>query len=174
MMTNQKRREGRVAIAQDVINRIYADSIKIKTDNGYVVGIEDMQFNKRDESVISKEDCNLITKSCSVCALGSMLISRIDLFNSVSWIDLEYDPGFSDIKDSLEDYFDGRELALIETAFEKWDVNGFDLGLTFYEIEQAIDFGKKIKKSKDRLLAIMQNIVDHNGTFVPSVQYEVV
>jgi len=51
--------------------------------------------------------------------------------------------------------FSSSQLRLIEEAFEIWGDNA------------ASAFGRRYADSKSRMLAILQNIIDNNGTFVP-------
>lgn len=66
-----------------------------------------------------------------------------------------------------------KELDLIEAAFEgdlvcsdHWDYDD-------PEVNAATDFCADHCKPKYRLLAIMQNIIDHGGKFRPKVRYTV-
>ena len=86
--------------------------------------------------------------------------------------------------EGLKNIFTEHELLLIECAFEKdtsfWN-DRYDKYDEYYNetkapkvFQQAKKFGEQHKKPVDRLLAIMQNIVDNNGVFKPNQEYEVV
>jgi len=82
------------------------------------------------------------------------------------------------IVEAFHGTFSDRQLNLIETAFEK----RYCFADPAYDDDQAsapelyaaaIQFGEDHRNSRDRLQAIMQNIVDHKGTFKPAVRYTV-
>lgn len=89
------------------------------------------------------------TKSnCSACALGVMFVAKYNLVNC-DWF---YNMGQRRLQVALKDYFSIFQLRKIERAFEcSWSW---------------------IDDSEDCLIAIMQNIIDHDGKFHTSVKYE--
>lgn len=89
---------------------------------------------------------------CKACALGALFVSKYALANGM-WIS---DPGQEELHGSLALYFSKYQLKDIENAFEGH----------LWNHEHAND--------EDRMIAIMQNIVDHNGTFKKNVMYEMV
>lgn len=127
--------------------------------------------------------------SCSCCALGSMFMSCTLLNNQTTVHQLNI--ASSDLGDAIESpksyeddgvfsnglikFFSAAQLKLIEHAFE-------GEGGYFYEWPYD-DGGQPVKRSaskmaamrwrdkypdaKKRLIAIMQNIIDNNGTFKP-------
>lgn len=157
--------EQRVEIAKDVIHRIHMSKMKV-TCGWYMQGPKD--YN---------------SPNCKVCALGAAFISTINIANSY---ELKRIPSvFSrndfysereDLTKLLSRYFSKKQIDLIEEAFEmdRWiGVMDDCFGTPSEKGIAAEEFGKQFKKAEDRLLAIMQNIVDHKGTFKPEVEYVV-
>ncbi len=131
---------------------------------------------------------------CSCCALGAVFVS-CTLFNNQTTVK-DLDNARFGLGDSVEEdeklsngmnrVFSRAQLALIEQAFESGhgqfgldlgadeDVDSVDLG-----DDEAVDsvvpaatrklllWQKKYPDDKDRLIAIMKNIIENNGTFKP-------
>jgi len=191
------RQERKVAIAKDVIANL--DVMDFRKGNGYVVSDDDIDFERIMRfGVTNQQIANEAKKQCQVCARGAMMLCKIGKFNEFDFSELE---GFSDIDDetttdALEEAFDQDELEMIESCFEGSSYYNGDLDLYFKDDEGyqytwgGIDLnGRKsgirrftdarnnwseIEDDKDRLRAIMQNIIDHKGDFKPTVMYEVV
>ena len=88
---------------------------------------------------------------CTACALGALFVSKYEL-GDCSWF---YEADARELQHLLSPYFSISQLIAIEDAFEikpRWS---------------------GIRNADDRLHAIMQNIIDHKGTFYPKVEYEV-
>jgi hypothetical protein len=128
--------------------------------------------------------------SCQVCGVGAIFASLVRLNN-------EFDQKFDivgnnataeiakeDFHEKLIQYFDEDQLNLIELAFEKgsgykyWDVdwngnsNDDEDNLSKDEWANrnfAVMFGFNFSNSKQRLIAIMKNIIKNDGTFAPTV-----
>jgi hypothetical protein len=123
-------------------------------------------------------------QQCSCCALGGLFMS-CTLYNNNTTVDnLSYagdDIGdllvgashAESLPNGLNKFFSLAQLKLIEQTFEGDNgavLSGMDdgTGETVDEFSpQAEAFYNKYKKPKDRLVAIMQNIVKNNGTFKP-------
>ena len=136
------------------------------------------------EEIGKAQVCDLLEGAeCTVCGIGAAFVAAVkraddlelkDLLNNTrcSW-DLQYHPEeFSDsaaMRRYLRKYFLRRDIALIECAFEQ--SNGFarheGVGCNDPEVDRAVSFGVKFSEDEDRLLAIMQNIVDNKGRFRP-------
>lgn len=101
-------------------------------------------------------------EECRACALGSIFAACI----ARPELKLTYEPEYADDdneqRDALSPYFSVEQLLLIESAFEKDD---FTYGDDAWEA--AVEFGQRYTSDKDRLLAILKNIIANNGTFVP-------
>ena len=178
-MTTKKQKltkaEIRIAIAKDVIAQIKAK--KYKPTQGTWVADENQSYDQwlYDNALDCKVDVRDYTnniKKCNVCALGSLFVSAVNKYNNVYgtyWsvsaeevfnIDNEYS------ESPLLRYFTLNQLQLIEFTFER------GLGVIGLEddhpmVEKANTFFLKYSKSKDRLVAIMKNIIKNKGTFKP-------
>jgi len=150
------RPERRVAIAKDVIKNL--DILEVESGFGYVVphsGTDEYIDKKLNDQQIA-ENCK---KTCTVCARGAMMICKISKFNNFSFKDISnlYLTS-SNTSDALSDAFSCIDLFNIENAFECNTPSGKWFSII---------------NDKDRLRAIMQNIIDHNGKFKPTVEYTV-
>jgi hypothetical protein len=123
-------------------------------------------------------------QQCSCCALGGLFMSCTLYNNNTTVENLSYageDLGdllvgsshAESLPNGLDKFFSLAQLRLIEQTFEgdNGAVNsGVDTetGEVFDKFPpRAAAFYDKYKKPKDRLIAIMQNIIDNNGAFKP-------
>jgi hypothetical protein len=167
----------RIAVCKDVIANIQAAQINVIKGRGYITGLD----VKLEDSEAIQYMLPLIKKKCEVCARGAMMISKIDKFNSCYFLNLN-DIDQCDTTDQL-DFFDEEQLDLIETAFELTNMGAYEYSGDYYtpyhtqkraKNQLAVQFGQDFKNPSDRLMAIMQNIIDHNGEFKPEVRYSIV
>lgn len=173
----------RVAVAKDVIKQLN-DKFLIASEGTYFI------LRSEFEDVISVKDVKLdeVLKSakekgatCSVCGIGACFASLVNIgdnvlaseaFNTFSLV------GNEDIKDHrmrplLRKVFPSEQLSLIECAFEM--SSGFDDDDDIVSDDDELDekktkakkFGKRYKNDKNRLKAIMENIIKNKGTFKP-------
>ncbi len=151
-----------VEIAKDVLKHI--GHFKVADKTGYVLG----EYEAGD-SVL---EC---TKSCTVCALGAMFLTHLDNTDSLKvtptgWFRIES----FDVYEQLSEVFTEEQLGLIEAAFEcdwgcyyddTWDIeNGFPEDHPCFKAEA---FGRSYTEPRERLVAIMENIIANEGTFKP-------
>lgn len=165
-----------VEVAKDVIAFLTIDKITPDAGSyGFLTFANPIEVNAA---------CNLREKiatmvTCNVCAMGSLMVAFVSRFNNFSV--RTYDSGnvtiHSDqIMKTLSPYFSSEQLGLMEKAFGDFT---FSNSLTQEQRDKAHDFFVKENgghdgdhdcsyvNSKGRLIAIMQNVVDHNGTFNP-------
>jgi hypothetical protein len=158
----------RVAIAKDVIRSIELDKIitpnsGIYFDNRYFNRIyyydETSDFEIRD---ILLEN----TPECTACAIGSMFLCTVlrDDNLSVKEFNTTHEQNFRGI---IRRFFDEAQLDLIECAFERSPRYCTKLSNLDDDVQKAVNFGKKYTKDRNRLIAIMKNIIRNNGTFIP-------
>jgi len=167
----RKSRKKAVAIAKDVIAQIKNLQLKEGT---YFQGLVTVPPRVSD----AQDLIGPITKKCTVCGIGACFISSIRLFDEMPIHRLQ--PSFSDrdspflsmsgdaIRSHLDRFFDGRDLRLIEAAFECSTGLAFRLGyprIGLKEAERAQEFGERFKNRRRRLAAIMENVVKHKGRF---------
>lgn len=168
----------RVRIARDVIDQLTTRKIRAKTGVYLSLGrIEDVvDFDDKSvQEVLEK------TK-CEACALGSLFVASVRIKNGLLasesldettiYVQDGSNSRYEDIvtcdnsvmRERLAEYFDDEQVDLIESAFETADMGDDD---NLEQIEDAIAFGQKHINPTRRMKAIMQNIVDHRGTFTP-------
>ena len=158
------RNQRKVAIAQDVIKQLHL--LRIKAGNGYVVPDNDFDLeNLLSFGVTPKQIAQKAKETCTFCARGAMMICKVDKFNSFNFEGID---SFDEISqwhttNALEDAFTDDELYEIERCFEQAKDSWNFQRCSWAEIED----------DKDRLQAIMQNIIDHKGVFKPEVEYTV-
>lgn len=143
------RAQRRVAVAKDVIKAVKAKKFNVLAFNAYIEG--DMPIEAGRERQWAKT--SLKQARCTVCARGGMMLCKVAKYNNFE-IPSESSglyAGGAETTLALSDCFTEKQLLDIEHAFEN----------CWCDIED----------DADRLTAIMQNIIDHNGTFKPSVQY---
>jgi hypothetical protein len=167
--------EQRVMIAKDVIAQVLAK--KYKATPGTYVEASLPRGVKKDAS--ARENIDKI-KKCTVCAFGSCIVSTTRYKNRLTMDEMinPLDNKAANTK-LLLTVFTPNQMALIESAFErKYQVRGYWSTVGTYndglngEItekqEYAIqEFGNRYGNDNDRLIAIMQNIIDNKGKFVP-------
>ena len=111
---------------------------------------------------------------CKVCALGACLISKAKLFDNVPLEGMFKDSNITNSKyllcnnkihSLLQEIFPNQQAELIEAAFERSDNYGGNNSSE--NIIKAVDFGNNFDFPKERLIAIMQNIIDNRGFFIP-------
>ncbi len=166
----------RVAIAEDVIKQIKAKKYTAK-ESTYLY----ISTTVEDEEQLQSNFNNV---QCDCCALGGLFLSEVK-FNNSCTIGEANDYDF-DVKGDtrLQKYFSIEQLILIEAAFECWDAyrllhnNTIDSGygfnlklnelkLTEEDINKACKFGDSFYYEKDKLIAILQNLIQNKGTFKP-------
>jgi hypothetical protein len=178
----------RVAIAQDVIK--WLSSGRLAAGSQYVYS-PDLRIAEADQVAEGKET-TLNGYQCQVCAIGALVVGAAEhgvnhgslymagqLLGATSALN---------IYAALEGIFSVRELVVIETAFEgnrtpheSRDAYTNATGQLWYtsaEIEAARAFHRPLATDElgyesalinrdARLLAIMQNIIKNEGTFIP-------
>lgn len=157
----------RIKIIKDVIS--YLQTRKLRATPGTYVKLVGY-----DGEISPDDQVHTLTDRapCEVCGIGSLFVSAVTLKNKFKVSDLSYGR-YVDIKDgdlnnhTLRDYlrrwFNENQLQLIETAFEQsW---GYAVGVSGQD--SAVDFGVKYTNAKKRLLAILNNMLENNGKFVP-------
>jgi hypothetical protein len=181
--------EKRVLIAKDVLAQIAAKKFKVRSgtwvnllDNNKLtiptVAPESIGLPKDFKTIDQKDSIrelfleNTTVKSCECCALGAMFMS-CTLYNNKTTV-RDFDNETYDFVDSVEDrsfsnglagFFSPEQLKLIEVAFECGH-GGFDPD-EVTKGSHAAEWGDYYKNDKDRLVAIMKNIIKNDGKFVP-------
>lgn len=177
MVKSASKQNQRVLIAKDVIKLINSGILNLG-HVGYVTP-DSSDESEMFSDWLNEGDFTGVVKKCTVCALGAATLASIvrkdnkEKLNAIKDIASYFD--YDLVDGNLSDVFDGRTMGLIETAYERQFVREHDsVELTEEEIDEAVVFGADHKNSANRVIAIMQNIIDHKGKFVPSVRYDVI
>lgn len=185
-----KKAEKRVAIAQDVLDQIKNKIIRPENGSWISWGGKNIDsFEEKDGGTSLKKEIleNGLKQSCDCCALGSLMLSCTLFNNEVTLEDVLIRDAFdymsktsgSDIKTGgLESVFSDKQIEMIEMAFEKggglfkyndnpdWEEYN-NTSLKGCVAGKCVEFGEKYKSSKGRLVAIMNNIIENKGEFIP-------
>jgi hypothetical protein len=173
--------EKRVLIAQDVISQIKAKRFKPKS--GVWVQIVDAK-NTRDIEIDDEFSFNkdasvrelFLEKkipACECCALGALFMS-CTLYNNQTTVqnfvdevqfDFEENVEVGKFTNGLTRFFSRPQLKLIETAFEGG--YGAFRSPSAKTMAHLVRWEEKLPDDQKRLVAIMNNIIDNKGTFVP-------
>jgi hypothetical protein len=164
--------EKRVAIAHDVIEQLRLEKI-YATQGTYLnapAGNAVLESNAAE---------TFGSAACQACAIGSLLACAIGAQDSVTLSDVNAIVGLRSIEMAgsdafryLERYFDKEQMVMIETAFEGDLISDDVFEISRQSEHECVDFHDYYRDEdgvdETRLLtAIMQNIINNNGTFVP-------
>lgn len=168
------REEKVVAIAEDVLKHLDDTQAVQSTYCSGEIHVDSGVTSETQLQSIEQE----LTRKCQVCALGACFLSHIRLFDNITFKDVDceniedlvanddgyivFDIPWRAVYKPLSEYFDRDNLLLIETAFER--DKGFS-ELSGIEADAAELFGRRYSDPRERLRAIMENIIKHNGTF---------
>lgn len=162
--------EKRIAICKDVLKQMkyfdlrsvyFADGNYNHPDGEYNWHFRDL--HKLDDA---QQQWNKV-KKCSVCAIGSCLLSYVHLFNNTTIGDLVYKTDRHNIINKLKGVFTEHQLDLIESAFENSDNNGYNPECKLYYTKYCTSHADR----KPLLRAIMKNIIKNNGIFKPKQEF---
>lgn len=161
----------KMQIVKDAIAQIKTK--QIKASRGTYVEL--LNFNTHTQAPTSLQSLLSDGQKCECCAKGALFLSCV---SSVNRVKTGEDFRDDDIKRRLKKWFTVLELDMIEAAFERSVVND-DTGKLetysgfWYEMytptnlgRACIAFGKRYESDKNRLIAILENILQ-NGEFKP-------
>jgi hypothetical protein len=151
-----KRAKERVLIAKDALAWIEAGAL-IPAAGVYV--LPEMSPSEEEVKDSNKQLRDVKLGKCDVCAKGCLFLAKAVRYDNVlasQWCKTAEAcwPG-----GVLEEHFDCDQLALIEYTFEGWDYDEQPLN------EKANAFYYKYPDTKKRLVAILKNLIKHDGTF---------
>lgn len=154
----RSKRKMMVAVAKDVLKLMRYLKLRqrsyLKPDT---YGVFDKYIDKEIQPHIPA-----IAKKCEVCARGALVLAHAHLYDACVGVPDNYDTEKRSFK------LFGRQGTLIEAAFEM--DSSFATSRGYYSPETAIkasDFGANYRDKRDRLRAIMKNIVKNKGAFRP-------
>lgn len=159
----------RVAVAKDVIKQL---------NNGFLDAREGVYFRPEFNEIIEIPQLDkAITQikkqggHCTVCGIGGCFVSLVRLGDKVETEEIF--GVFIEPRDSGDDYkmkqllrkvFTPDQLSMIECAFERYTGHG---DAPYQDRIKAAQFGRQYSDSKNRLIAIMKNIIKNKGEFKP-------
>lgn len=173
----------RVAVAKDVIAQIKSGRYKVSPGTYLTTGSHSWIDPEIDHAA-----CQVAkAKTCHVCAIGSMVASILTLKETKGITNSVFECGISsyegsigdisnimDVLTTMTDVWGILDADLMEIAFECGQgavrLEEVDRDLDFDDINCALIFSRLYPKDQDRLIAIMQNVVDNNGRFFPGSQ----
>lgn len=182
MAPNRKR----VRIAKDVIEQL--DAKKLIAKHGTYLQLSSIAAKKKydiryfswpdfedKKSKIAETQISEVVSanSCKVCAIGAVFASAVKRANHCTIGDMNSDAdGLNDdifMRSYLKSWFSREQLALMEIAFDRTDqsIDGDASGADDDVLDAAYNFASK-QTAGGRLRAIMQNIIDNDGEFVPN------
>lgn len=151
----------RVAVAKDVLKHL--DEMRIVTGSYVTIDLNDLYvFGKSLSKAFPK-----IRSDCEVCAIGACFLSIVGIVDNIGATKIDWGYDKCDMIDHLKLVFSQNQIGLIETAFEKRIID--DNYKSYRGLYDAVVFGLDYDNDKDRLRAIMKNIVK-NGIFKPKIR----
>ncbi len=151
--------EQKMQIVRDAIAQIQAGKITVRS--GIYLRVNDNGEGKKlKRSENLKDSMKKRTFKCEGCAKGAIFAACVLEVNDVYGKDKYQDESFQSSK--LRPWFSKKEIDLIEYTFEGWS----------NERSESYRFFRRYKDPKERLLAILNNILE-NGKFLPSVRRKV-
>lgn len=172
----------RVAIAQDAKAQILASKV-VPNRGTFVAGLAILRdaVGHDLQSVLLQDSAH-----CSACAIGSLFVSTVRKANKFMITeDVQYWGGIgsntrqkaSPMFERLREYFEFKQIQLIECAFELgagwFGVRGKGWSEDCLSIEKrrpAAQFGSAHSDPVARMLAILENIIVNNGEFIPCAE----
>jgi len=158
--------EKRVQIAQDVLKRLQF----LNVQRGQYIDIQKPLYKEITEDLQKHLTCGAkLEKKCDVCAKGAMFLSYVRFYDKYTLEDVawyyedgeNYAANGADITFAMTDIFDREQLDLIEQYFES------SKSVCWNNPCHQHFYADKYPDAKDRLRAIMKNIVRNKGIFKP-------
>lgn len=166
----------RVEVAKDALLHVQKGFWKPKSETGYVSLAKSLEIDKSACSWYPGQT------ECTVCARGALFLGALNKFNN--WnpkdcIDTDCygrlkhidDCEFGDVEDRL---WSSKQIAEIELIFELSNIGAAE----YYNWAENTDliinqWEKQYPKDKDRLIAILKNIIRNKGTFLMADKHDV-
>lgn len=170
------REDRRIAIIRDALAQVRAKQYST----------EELAYLHSDEWITYPlEDLIVSGDSCFVCARGALFLSNVRCFDKYDGVvsnDLPFE--------KETEYFAYEELAIVEAAFEGFNLSSTldhipleDDDAAYPQVLSAVEaeylkygtaniqaYSEDFPSREDRLIAILENMLDNGGVFIPSVQ----
>ena len=144
-------------------------------------GHELPEVERKLEKIGKTQVCDMLEGvECKVCGIGAAFVAAVRRADDLTLhefiaeqdaFDTRENPLYRDsvMRKYLRRYFSARDVALIECAFEENDRHAIHEGIepSHPDVQSAVLFGENFDTDEDRLIAIMQNIIDNGGRFRP-------
>lgn len=148
----------RALVAHDALAWLDAGALEAG-NGGYVCPtVGGARYHRNEPSDMPLRDA--VLGRCRVCAIGGLFLARAVRRPTITVGDL-CTPG---LHRHLADLFGDRQLQLIEVAYEANQDFATGKG---EDSRLACLFGARHGDRTERLRAILQNVIDHDGEFVP-------
>lgn len=161
----------RVHIAQDVLAQLDTGTLKTSWMFANIPKLKDEEPGRDLREVI------LSRPRCSACAVGALFLGAVRQHNQITVGQVRgsvfrEDALYTAILTYLEKFFSPQQIRLIEFTFEEGRGHFRELvsesGLWDIDLERrARSFARRRRGRLKRLRAIMENIIENRGTFVP-------
>lgn len=141
---SQKKAAERVAIAKDALAWVEAGTL-IPTKGTYV----SPEHYPNDVVDAGKQLRDVFLGKCEVCVKGALLLAKAVRFDNVLAVEMSRGR-----EQALREHFSDEQITMVEDYFEsaQWQLYGGTLANGSPE---------------GRMVAILQNIIDNEGTFCP-------
>ena len=104
---------------------------------------------------------DVVLGKCEVCAIGALFLANAVRFGNTTVLD-EWEGRYHE---KLVGLFSEEQLSMIENAYERGESSHYSANSN--ATQRAVQFGDQYVEDKDRLIAILKNIVVNGGTFKP-------
>lgn len=148
-----KKAKERVAIAKDALAWIKAGALIPET--GVYLQPEITPSREDADTFYNKQLRDIVLGNCKVCAKGAIFLAKAVRYNNVlvcQWMKADE----CDDNAPLREHFSWEQLDDIEAAFEGWSD----------QKSNPKSYISKYPNDKDRLIAILNNIIKNKGTFI--------
>jgi hypothetical protein len=163
-------RERAVAVAKDVLANIRNYRFH---KGSYLNGL--LTLDQEDDA---KEYIDNLVANCEVCLLGACVLSMIRLYDGIQVGHFLYADGMAHLTRGqvyrmLSSVFDQDDMDLMEAVFECDPViDSMDDVDKSLMLQSAAGFGRRFSNKIDRVQAVMENIIEHNGEFILPTLYK--
>jgi hypothetical protein len=158
------KQQKRIAVAKDALQQLLKGKFRPYMGEWVTTSFR----NARKYS--GRQLCDVMDEiGCRCCQLGALFLSDVRFrndFKVVNRVNAQiagYGPNGLNEINRLADYFSEDQLRLIEIAFER----GGGLYVPHDYEYSAVDFGKKYRSAKGRMIGILTNVINNDGVFVP-------
>ena len=153
--------ERAVMVAKDALKMLNAG--KTKASPGDWVRLDDSPEIYQEVQICDVSDQ---FKYCSVCALGSLMLSEIRHTNKLKMSDVGYEIDYHTYGRRLNKLFSKSQQKLMELAFEG-GMGMFHVDdVKSSELDKIDTFYGEHSDQEERLRAILKNIIKNKGKFV--------